>query len=251
MRKIYFLLAPAFFVFHISLHAQIVNMEGERFHRDSTTWSGSLTGNLALNDFGTKVFYVNTGAHVQFQNEKDLYLLLGSYGFLKGDGKSFVDNGFLHFRYNHKLGKVVRWEAFTQIQQNAIINLQSRFLAGTGPRFKIVGTKKVRLYVASLVMYERDKETNNPEVINEFRSSSYGSVTFLPSENTEITSTTYFQPKFTDIADFRVFNVLNVNIKTGKKISVNIKWSYQYDAVPAGNAQKYNYDFSTGIELKL
>jgi len=100
-------------------------------------------------------------------------------------------------------------------------------------------------------MYERDKETNNPEVINEFRSSSYGSVTFLPSENTEITSTTYFQPKFTDIADFRVFNVLNVNIKTGKKISVNIKWSYQYDAVPAGNAQKYNYDFSTGIELKL
>ncbi|MEO7210210.1 MAG: DUF481 domain-containing protein, partial [Chitinophagaceae bacterium] len=76
-------------------------------------------------------------------------------------------------------------------------------------------------------------------------------ITFLPSDNTEITSTTYYQPKFTDIGDFRVFNVLNVNIKTGKKISVNIKWNYQFDAVPAGNTQKYNYDFSTGIELKL
>jgi len=235
----------------VQLQAQVVNMEDERFHRDSTVWSGGINGNLTLNDFGSKVFYVNAGAHVQYQNEKDLYLLLGNYGFLKGDGKAFVDNGFLHFRYNHKLGKEVRWEAFSQIQQNAIINIQSRFLIGTGPRFKIISTKKVRLYAAALLMYERDKETNNPHVLNEFRNSSYGSVTYLPSSNTEITSTTYFQPKFTDISDFRIYNVLNVNIKTGKKISVNIKWSYLYDAVPAANAQKYNYDFSTGIELKL
>ncbi len=251
-RIIYFL--PCCFLLHLSnttIHAQVVNMEGERFHRDSTVWSGSLTGNLSLSDYGSKVYYINVGAHVQYQNEKDLYLILGNYGILKGDGKKLVDNGFLHFRYNHKLGKVVRWEAFTQIQQNAIINLQSRFLIGTGPRFKIIGSKKVRLYAASLMMYERDKETNNPDVLDEFRSSSYGSITYLPNEFTEITSTTYYQPKFTDIADFRIFNVLNINIKAGKKISVNIKWSYQYDAVPVAKAQKYNYDFSTGVELKM
>lgn len=253
LKRLHFFLSCCFLFFlgTKNIHAQVVNMEGERFHRDSTTWSGSLTGNLSLSDYGSKVYYVNAGAHVQYQNEKELYLILGNYGILKGDGKKLVDNGFLHFRYNHKIGKVVRWEAFSQIQQNTIINLQSRFLIGTGPRFKIVSSKKVRLYAASLMMYERDKETTNPDVLDEFRSSSYASVTFLPNEYTEITSTTYYQPKFTDIADFRVFNVLNINIKAGKKVSVNIKWNYLYDTRPPGNTQKYNYDFSTGVELKM
>ncbi len=236
---------------HFPARAQIVDMEVERFHRDSTVWSGSLTGNISLSNYGTEVFYINAGAHVQYQNTKDLYLLLGNYGFLKGNGQSFIDNGFLHFRYNHKLGKVVRWEAFSQLQQNTIINIQSRFLLGTGPRFKILGKKNWRLYAAALLMYERDKETNNPHVLNEFRNSSYVSFTFIPAEKTEITSTTYYQPLLNNFRDYHLYNVLNVNIATGKKLSVNIKWTYQYDAVPAGNAPKYNYDFSTGLELKL
>ena len=131
---------------------------------------------LSLNNYGQQVFAVNATAHVQFKDTKNLYLLLGSYG-------------FLHFRYNYKLGPVLRWEAFTQMQQNAITKIQSRFLLGTSPRFKIAGTKKFHLYAASLAMYEIEKETGKTGHINEWRSSSYVTLTFLPNDRTELTNT--------------------------------------------------------------
>ena len=231
--------------------AQIVNMEGQRFHRDSAGWSGSAGGNLEVNDYGQQVFIVNANAHVQYQNKKSLYLLLGNYGFLKGDGQSFIDNGFLHFRYNYKIGPIVRWEAFTQIQQNAITKIQSRFLIGTGPRFKIVSNSKVRLNAASLAMYENEKETGKQAYMNEWRSSSYVSLTYIPNSRTDLTTTSYYQPVFFNGKDYRFFNVISFNVKASNKLSLGVNWTYQYDSTPAEGIQKYNYDFSTGIQLSL
>ncbi len=231
--------------------AQIVNMESQRFHRDSAGWSGSIAGNLSLNNNGQEVFSANANAHVQFQHNKDLYLLLGNYGFLKGNGQAFIDNGFLHFRYNHKLGPVVRWEAFLQEQENAITLIRSRFLVGTGPRFKIVSSKKLKLYAASLAMFEHEQQIGKSDSEDKVRSSSYLSFTLLPGKTTEFISTTYYQPVFFDGEDYRLLNELSLNIKTGKKVSVNLNWTYQYDSRPAAGIQKYNYNLSTGIELDL
>ena len=231
--------------------SQIVNMESQRFHTDTTGWNGSVSGNLSLNNYGQQVLAVNANAHVQYQTKKSLYLLLGSYGFLKGDAQAFIDYGFLHFRYNYKIGPVLRWEAFTQVQQNAITKIQSRILVGTGPRFKIVGSKKIHLYAASLVMNETDKETCKQEYMNEWRSSSYVSFTYLPNDRTEFTTTNYYQPVFFDGKDYRLMNMVNLKIKASKKISVNLNWTYQFDSTPAEGVQKDTYNFSTGIELDL
>lgn len=231
--------------------AQIVDMESQRFHRDTTGWSGSLAANLSLSDFGQQVYAVNANAHIQNQNKKNLYLLLGSYGFLKGAQQSFINYGFLHFRYNYKIDSVLRWEAFTQIQENAITKIKSRILIGTGPRFKISGTKKLHLYAASLVMHETDKETNNPGIINQWRNSSYLSLTFLPNERIELTTTTYYQPVLFDIADYRLLNNINFRIKASNKLAVNITWNYQFDSTPAIGITKNTYTFNTGLELDL
>ena len=103
---------------------QIVNMEDQRYHTDTTDWKGSVGGSFALSNYGQKVFDVDANAHVQYKSKKSLYLFLGGYGFLKVDNQSYVDYGFLHLRYNYKLTKVLRLEAFTQLQQNTITKIE-------------------------------------------------------------------------------------------------------------------------------
>ncbi|MES1218188.1 MAG: DUF481 domain-containing protein [Bacteroidota bacterium] len=235
----------------VNVSAQIVNMESQRYHTDTTGWKGSISGNLALTNYGEKVFAVNANAHIQYQSKKSLYLLLGSYGFLKGGDESFIDNGFLHFRYNFKLTKVVRLEAFTQLQQNAITKIQSRFLIGAGPRFKIVGSKKLKLYAGVLAVYEIQKETDVPEEKRYWRSSNYLSLSFIPNAQTELVTTTYYQPVFNDFSNYRLLNQSVFKIRAGKKVFVNLNWNYQFDAVPAAGVPRETYSFSTGIELSL
>jgi hypothetical protein len=46
---------------------------------------------------------------------------------------------------------------FGQYQNNDITQIDSRILAGTGPRFKLMKLPTFRLYAALLFMYEREK----------------------------------------------------------------------------------------------
>lgn len=230
---------------------QIVNMESQRYHTDTTGWAGSIGGNFALTNYGQKVFDVDANAHVQYKTKKSLYLFLGGYGFLKGDQQSYVDYSFLHLRYNYKLTKILRLEAFTQLQQNVITKIQFRYLIGAGPRFKLVESPKIKLYMGSLPMYEVEKETGVPEHIINWRCSNYISFTFIPNKQTEFTTTTYYQPVMFDAGNYRLLNQSSCKIKASKKIAVVIRYNYQYDASPATGVNKETYNFGTGLQVDL
>ncbi|MBK8521026.1 MAG: DUF481 domain-containing protein [Chitinophagaceae bacterium] len=253
MRKYYPLLLLTIFIItpKKKCMGQIVNMESQRYQTDTTGWAGTAGGNFALSNYGQKVFAVNAHAHVQYKSKKSLYLFLGGYGFLKGDQQSFVDHGFLHFRYNYKLTKTVRLEAFTQVQQNVITKIQYRYLFGAGPRFKILGLEKLRIYAGTLPMYEIEKEKDRPKPLYDWRLSNYLSITWVPNKQTELTTTTYYQPVLFDIGDYRLLNQSSLKVKAGKKIAVAINWNYQYDASPAAGIVTDTYNFSTGIEVEL
>jgi hypothetical protein len=230
---------------------QIVNMESQRYHTDTTGWAGSVSGSFALTNYGQKVFDVDAAAHLQYKSKKSLYLFLGGYGFLKGDQQSYVDYSFLHVRYNYKLTKILRLEAFTQWQQNVITKIQFRYLVGAGPRLKIVESAKIKLYMGSLPMYEVEKETGVSRHITNWRCSNYLSFTFIPNKQTELTSTTYYQPVMFDAADYRLLNQSTCKIKAAKKIAVVIRYNYQYDASPAAGVAKETYNFGTGVQVDL
>ncbi|MEP7237160.1 MAG: DUF481 domain-containing protein [Ferruginibacter sp.] len=230
-------------------YGQIVNMESQRYHTDTTGWAGTLGGDFALTNYGQKVYSVNANAHLQYKTKKSLYLFLGGYGFLKGDNHSFVDYSFLHLRYNYKIGKILRWEAFTQLQKNQVTKIQYRYLIGTGPRFKLVESQKIKLYMGILPMYEIEKELANANLIHDWRCSNYLSITIVFNKQTEFISTTYYQPVLFDIGDYRLLNQSSFKVKASKKIAVAIKWNYQYDASPPLGVPTDTYTLSTGIEI--
>lgn len=232
--------------------AQLVNIEKARMQSDTTGWMGNAGAAVSLIRNVTEVVTADVNAHLQYKSKRSLYLILGNYGFLKGAGNTLIDNSFLHLRYNYKINKTVRWEAFTQLQRNTITFISSRFLVGTGPRFKVVSNKIIRLYAASLMMYEYEKEIQQPRVTHhDIRNSSYVSFSITPNPYLELVSTTFFQPRIDNWNDYRILNQASLKVKAAKHFSVSVNWNYLNDNMPVAGIPSVNYTFSTGLDYEF
>lgn len=237
-----------------SSNAQIVNIESARMQSDTVGWMGSVGAAVSLAQNTIKIFQAGVEAHVQYKtsNDKGLWLILGNHNFLKAGGSRLVSDDLLHLRYNRKVNEWMRWEFFGQYQNNDVTQIDSRFLIGTGPRFKLVKKNTFRLYAASLIMFEREKEKTNPTVLHkDVRSSNYISFTWLPKDYLEMISTTYFQPLVNKFSDYRIMNQLAFKIKATPHFSLGLKWNYLHDRFPAGDAPRTVYNFATGINYDL
>ncbi|MEP6681982.1 MAG: DUF481 domain-containing protein [Parafilimonas sp.] len=229
--------------------AQIINVESQRLQSDTIGWLGSFGSNFLFQKNAVQVVNVNLTAHVEYKAAKSLYLFLGNYNFLKGSGQTLSDNLFYHLRYNYKVNKFLRWEVFTQLQQNNVTGIKLRLLTGTGPRFKLSDKKKLALYAGTSAMYEYEEEATTPEIYHhDIRSSSYVTATYKPSTNTEITGTVFYQPLYNNPSDFRILNELGIKFKIVKHLSFTTAWYYLYDSRPAASTPNLNYSISNGIE---
>jgi hypothetical protein len=239
----------AFFTGSLEGFSQIINVENARMHSDTTGWMGSLGMNMSLTKNTEEIFMIQLNAHAQYKTKKDLFLILGNYGFLSGGSQNLINNSFVHLRYNRKLNAYLRLELFSQILQNPVTKIDYRYLAGVGPRFKVFDGKKFRLYGASLLMYEQEKEITKPIVTHyNWRSSSYVSFSYVPNEHTELINTVFYQPLFTDISDYRLLEQFKFSVKAGKRLALAVNANYLFDNFPVAGVPDINYTFSTGIE---
>ncbi|HSF46430.1 MAG TPA: DUF481 domain-containing protein [Chitinophagaceae bacterium] len=235
-----------------NLNAQIINVENSRIHTDTVGWAGELGAQVSFTKNTQEVFLAQMNAHLQYKTQKDLFLILGNYGFLSGDAVKLINNSFIHFRYNRKLSNITRLEAFFQVLQNPVTLIDYRILTGAGPRFKLSDSKKLKLYAASLVMHEYERELDSAKTIhNDIRNSSYVSFSLLFNSQTELVNTLFYQPLFTSISDFRVLDQLKFSVKTGKKFAVTLNLNYLYDNAPVSGVPRINYTFSTGLDYKF
>jgi len=229
----------------------IVNVENSRIQSNTTGWKGSIGTSFGLTKNVEQIINLNANVHLQYKTKKDMYLFLANYNFLRGNNKELTNNMFYHLRYNRKFLGLIRWEAFTQWQQNNITNIDLRALAGMGPRFKLHESKRVRLFAGVLAMYEHEVDKNPREVHNDVRSDNYISFTYKPNDIFDLTTTTFYQPLFRRFSDFRVLNQVSFNIKATRRLTLSVNWDYTYDAFPAIGTPKINYTLTNGFNYNF
>jgi hypothetical protein len=246
------LLLLACFAFSLTGYSQVINIENARLHTDTTGWAGDAAVSFSLASNNNRVWVADADAHLQYKTDKSLWLMMGHYGFLKGGGTSYVDNALAHLRYNYKFSKRLRWEVFTQLQDNVITQIKSRFLIGSGPRLKLAGHERFHCYLATALMYEYEQEKSTPFITHrDWRGSSYASFTFSASKQTELTGTLYYQPLLKNFSDYRLMQQFRLTVKAGKHTSLRVNWHYLYDRQPAVKAPRETYVFSTGLGYRF
>lgn len=229
--------------------SQIVNVESQRIQSDTAGWLGSLGTGFLFEKNVVEVINISVDAHLEYKTDKNLYLFLVNYNLLKGSGQTFNNNLFYHLRYNYKINNVLRWEVFTQLQQNNVTGIKLRFLAGTGPRFKLAGSERLSLYAGTSVMYEDEKEKTQPVIHHkDFRSSNYASATYKPWKTTEVIGTIFYQPLYKNLNDYRILNEISIKFKLIKHLSFTVGWYYLYDSKPAASTPSLNYSISNGFQ---
>lgn len=238
----------------MSIHynfSQVVNIESQRIHSDTTGWDGTLEAGFSVNQNNSLLISATSLAHVQYKTKKDLYMVVGNWRFTNGGTSRFVNDGMAHFRYNHKFNSWLRLEAFTQVQYNELLNLRLRYLVGMGPRFKFIDKKMLHMYTGVLYMFEYENQSINDTLEYNNRLSTYLSWTIDPNPNFSFVATTYYQPKLTDWSDFRISGNYALKFKAFKRLAFKIEFSFLYDSTPSISINKFVFNGTTGIVFNL
>ena len=232
--------------------SQVVNIESKRMRSDTTGWMGSAEGSFQLAKNVETIFDLGAKLHFQYKHKNYLWLFLNEYRLIKGGDNKFVNSGFAHVRYNHKVTKeFLRWEVFTQVQFNGVLDVGLRVLAGTGPRFKIYDSDNFRLYCAALYMYEYEENTAKTIFLRNHRLSSYVSFT-IDIGRVELSSTTYFQPNFKEFRkDYRLQTQEDLTIDITDDLKFVTGFTFRYDTRPFPNIPKNTYYLYNGLKFEF
>jgi hypothetical protein len=238
-------LALLLFASHIS--AQVVNIESKRMRSDTTGWSGSAEANFQLSKTTEEIYDLGGKVHFQYKGINTLWLFLNEYRLIKGAGTEFVNAGFAHVRYNHKITKeFLRWEAFVQFQYNKALEVGVRGLAGTGPRIKVYDSDKFRCYAATLYMFEYQESVDKTIIERNHRTSSYLSFT-IDIGKIELSNTTYYQPNMADLKDYRISTQSDLLFEIFENLNYKAGFTSRYDTRPFPGVPKVTYYLTNGL----
>lgn len=229
----------------------IVNIERKRIITDTVGWAGSADLGFQLSKNVEKQFALSSSAHLQYKTDKSLYLLLGNISLVEAGGERFVNAGFAHFRYNRKIGKTLRWEAFTQYQYNTVLQVDQRILVGMGPRFKLLSNDKFKLYIGTLGMYEHEEILSPEATHDDYRLSTYVSSNWQPTSSVSMSSTWYYQPLFNDFSDHRFAGIIKLGFSITEKLEFTTSFNYLKDSNPPLEVPSEVYSMANGLSYSF
>jgi hypothetical protein len=226
-----FLMAGLLFL-NTRSNAQIVNIEEMRIRgtNDTSHWYGHIKMAVNFNKVQESSLLMRSEAKVQYKQKRHLVLGLWNTDLVRACNEDFKNYAFAHLRYNFEIRDGFTWEAYGQIQTNKLLYIQSRTLAGTGPRFRMYKSKngKNRIYLGASAMYERNDFIEASPTENFVRLSSYLSFTFRP-KHVELSATTYFQSAATYLNNYRFATEWQFAIPFNKHLALVIEFDYAVD----------------------
>lgn len=237
-------------VFQIKITAQVINIESKRFLKDTNGFIGKADLNFNINQNTSQVISLGVNIHSQYVHNRHRVLAIGDLAFIKAGKQDFVNSGYQHFRYNYKLSQILTWEAFVQAQYNRILLLDRRYLAGTGPRFKLIKQPNFRAYTAVLYMYEYQSQNNDSIESYNNRISSYLTLS-LSSKKLEFTSTTFYQPNLSNFDDFRIANDTAFEIIITGHFNFKVGFNLLYDTRQPIGIPDLTYILKNGLTYKF
>jgi hypothetical protein len=240
----------AFFIIGFSFTAtsQILNAESLRRVTDTSGFSGSTSLAFSLKRDINDYLSFSSNIHIQYKMNKHLVLLKNDIQLQNIEGNKFENSGITHLRYNYRFHPRIAWEIFAQAQYNKVSKIEFRGLLGTGPRFKLTTSEKYKFYFGTHIMYEHEELSDGVTPIQrDFRSSSYLSLSLYPTKTITFVSTTYFQPKLSDLGDYRFSSQSSLVIDLINNLAFSTTYTFSYDETPAIGIPNSQYNFESGF----
>ena len=223
-------------------YGQIVNIENKRLSAKKDGLAGSADFHLNYTLNTKALLQVGNRLKLAYNKKRHYLLLLTDQTLVKSGDDSFINKGFEHLRYNYTLkdsGRVI-FEAFQQGQFNKVQRISMRLLLGSGLRFMMVDKDKYQLNLGTGFMGEYEELTASAYTID-MLSTNYVSFDGQFSENFGLNTITYFQPKLSDIGNYRLSNETSLRFRFNKFLSFKIIYALTHDSRDIAGVRKTNY----------
>ncbi|MDX1701263.1 MAG: DUF481 domain-containing protein [Melioribacteraceae bacterium] len=165
-------------------------------------------------------------------------------------------NGLLHVRNVISVGEKVKSELFGQINYDKSILLKNRELLGGGIRYLLFNSGKSDVALGTAYMFEHERydlKSNavHPNNISVSRWSNYLSYYIEFTKTIIMSGVVYYQPEFTDFADWRILAETNFELPITKVLSINMKFKMRHDSKPPDGRKKNDTNSNFGIAVRF
>lgn len=234
----------------LAFQAQVVNIEGKRFIKDTNGFVGRIEFNYNIIRNVQRVTVFANNVHAQYKHNKHRILAISEFSSVKAPNQDFVNSGYQHLRYNYKLGGIYTLEVFAQSQYNRVLKLDQRYLAGAGPRLRLLKEKHLKVYTALLYMYEYQSQNNDTLRSYNNRLSHYLSFT-IDTKQLDISNTLFYQPNLANFDDYRLAGDCALEIEINKLFGFRTGFNFLYDTRQPPGVPACTFYLRNGIVIKL
>jgi putative salt-induced outer membrane protein YdiY len=249
------MLAPACAVFVADTAAQVVNIETKRRDERKDGVSGTARLNFQFRAGNVKRVDVDFDNFVQVVKNRHIFLGMAGLQFAQAkredddDLESVENERFWHLRHNYVLSSWLLTEVFYQRQVNRFIDLKSRNLVGVGARFRLFRSDRDALYLGTTPMYEREhlEKSHAMKSGGTARWSNYIAARLGSVRNLDLTSTLYYQPRFSELDDFRILEEAALTVDLSAWMALSIRYTLRYDSTPPAGVNKSDQKITQGL----
>lgn len=258
---LHYILACFFLICTLTTKAQILKVnKGAATIDSSRFYSGEITLDFAINNRNSKaneqiIFtQFRQKGDVSYTSEKHIYYLIDDIRYFQSTGGPLQSTGYGHARANFFRKKRLSYELFAQGQYDQGRNLDARFLAGGGLRYRILEQMAFGIG-AMLEQEEWEPITDDGNIIKEItKLNIYLTGKIRLSEKASLSLTGYYQVGYDTKDELwrnRVSVDASLDIFLARRFGLSMGYSLAYEDRPIIAISKSVYLFGTGIKYRL
>jgi len=249
------------FVINDNLAQSIINTEKLfKSSEEGLGISSKLSGNSIQGN--ASVLFLKYSLNFSYKKEQHYLRLLTGGSNINQDKEMVSNNLFSQLRYNCIFNEKSKLFLFSQLQSNAILLLERRFLVGAGFRRTIVdfqkdSLKSFKIELSGGAMQENELLNRTNLEIGEKYHTNYTRMIFslvsvLDLKNKfTLVNTTYFQQYVFNLNDFRLLNEFNLMFNINKNLAFSIDLVYRFDSEPPSILSDRDLNTNVGLLFKL
>jgi len=215
--------------------------------------TGILKGSFETKRGNTDSDNYSAGLRVSYDNNRS-YVMWGEASFTYGEanGLKNANQTYEHLRYIERLKKSLDWEAFVQLESNEFTQINRRILSGLGLRIHENDTLYGNVYAGLGAFYEDITYiTNVDKNEHNVRANIYLAYKKVFVKDTELSISSYYQPKFEDVNDYIWSNSLEFKVLIYEKLYIDFTVSYYSDSKPAVGVKQTDFAQKTSFIYKF
>jgi putative salt-induced outer membrane protein YdiY len=235
----------------------IVNVENMRVGGETPGISGNLDlsingkrGNTKLNEYGVD-------GRLQNNAGKVTNFVVLSYDYAEVGDVRNTNKAFIHGRHVVQFQPRRAWEIFAQMEKNEFARLSFRGLLGGGLRFTLTEEpNRLGLYLGVGAFWSRETLDKRPGLTDDgtenfSRANLYLVYKHILNSQLSLVSTTYFQPRLSDTADYRALEQAALAVKMTDSLSLKLSLDFARDSRPPQAVKKNDTSYSTSLSYQF